>query len=106
MVKEPRGRVEHMNTIMNDVAYDPVMFKALGNTEVRDAKVAGEVESLFLYQLLQEMDKTVERNEDSLFSSGEESTYKSLFNQELARTLAQGTGLGIKDMVEKELAGL
>jgi len=93
-----------MNTIMTDVAYDPLLFSTNGNESQKAEKVAEEVESLFLYQLLKEMDGTIARDEDDLFYSQQEDTYRSLYHQELARTIAQGEGIGLKQTIAYELS--
>lgn len=92
-----------MNSIMTDLAYDPVIFGSAGTEADKNKKVAQEMESLFLYQLLQEMDATVERDEEDLMYSEYEDTYRSLFNQELSRELARAGGIGIQEMVERDL---
>jgi len=92
-----------MNTIMTNVAYDPVLFGVSGNEAEKSKRVAQEVESLFLYQLMKEMDATVERDEEGLIYSDYEDTYRSLFHQELARELARSGGIGLQEMVERDI---
>ena len=92
-----------MNTIINDVGYDPFIFGLEGKIDQKGEKVAEEVESLFIYQLLKEMDKTVHREEnDFLFSRGEE-VYRGLFNQEIAREMARSGGMGLQEMIMMDL---
>jgi peptidoglycan hydrolase FlgJ len=93
-----------MNSIMTDLAYDPVLFGGNAPAVEKNKKVAQEMESLFLYQLLQEMDRTVERDEEGLMYSEYEDTYRSLFNQELSREMARAGGIGIQEMVERDLS--
>jgi len=92
-----------MNSIMTDIAYDPVLFSGKFNEVEKAKKVAQEVESLFLYQLLKEMDATVERDEEGLTYSDYEETYRSLFNQELAREIAKSGGIGLEKMVTQDI---
>ena len=92
-----------MDIIINDVAYDPLLFSAEGNELQRAKKVSEEVESLFVYQLLKEMDKTTMRDEDSIFHGRSEEIYRSLYYQELARELSRQQGIGIKTLVEDEI---
>ena len=96
-------RQENMDIIINDVAYDPLLFSAEGNELQRAKKVSEEVESLFVYQLLKEMDKTTMRDEDSIFNGRSEEIYRSLYYQELARELSRQQGIGIKTLVEDEI---
>ncbi len=95
-----------MNTILTDIAYDPVLFSPSGDEMMKNKKVASEMESLFLFQLLKEMDATIERDEEGFMSSQYEETYRSLFNQEIAREMAQAGGIGIQDMVQTNLEQL
>ncbi len=92
-----------MNTIINHVAYEPALFSAQESTVGKGKKVAEEVESLFLYQLLKEMDKTIMRDEESIFYSSTEETYRSLYYEEIARELSRDKGIGIKALVEDEI---
>jgi len=95
-----------MNTIVNNIEYDPVLFGASPDMAEKSKKVAAEVESLFIFQLLKEMDATVERDEEGLMFSEYEDTYRSLFNQEIAREISKAGGVGIQDMVKSNLTQL
>ncbi len=95
-----------MNTIVTDIAYDPVLFNPTGDVNTKNKRVAEEMESLFVSQLLKEMDATVARDEDSLMYSEYEGTYKSLFNQEIAREISRAGGIGIQEMVSENIARL
>jgi Rod binding domain-containing protein len=95
-----------MNTIVTDVMYDPVLFNPTGNSLEKGKKVAQEVESLFISQLLKEMEATVERDEESMTYSEYEDTYRSLFHQEMAKEVARAGGIGLQDMVKNNLVQL
>ena len=92
-----------MNTIVNDIAYDPILFQQSGLERTKNEKVAQEMESLFIHQLMKEMDATIEREEEGFLYSEYEKTYRSLFNQEVAREVSRAGGIGIQDMVASEL---
>ena len=68
-------------------------------------KAASEFESLFIYHMLKTMRKSVSKG--SLFgnSKGEE-IYKSMLDEELSKVMAQGRGMGLRDMVVRDLSGL
>jgi murein DD-endopeptidase MepM/ murein hydrolase activator NlpD len=80
--------------------------RPVAKVTVREAmikKVSREMESLFLYELLKAMRRTIVTS--SPMESGEgfqKETYTSLFDMELSRLLAErGTGLG--DLIAREL---
>jgi murein DD-endopeptidase MepM/ murein hydrolase activator NlpD len=64
--------------------------------------VCQELESLFLYRLLQEMRATVP--EGPLHGEGED-VYQSIADQQVAMALAKGGGMGLADMLFKQLSG-
>jgi flagellar protein FlgJ len=92
-----------MNTITTDITYDPVVMGTTGSRLERANRVAEEFESLFLSQLMNEMDATVEREDEDMLYGGAEDTYRGLFNQELAREMARGEGVGLKQLVAYQL---
>jgi Rod binding domain-containing protein len=89
---------------MSNIAYDPVLFSGNFNEAEKTKKVAQEVESLFLYQLLKEMDATIERDEEGLMYNDYEETYRSLFNQELAREISRSGGIGLERVIAQDIA--
>lgn len=70
--------------------------------EVRARKVAQEFESFFISSLLETMSSGLEV--DPMFGGGSgEQVYRSLLNQEYARTFAEAGGIGVADSVYREL---
>jgi len=64
--------------------------------------VCQELESLFLYRLLQEMRATVP--EGPLHGEGED-VYNSIADQQVAMALAKGGGIGLAKMLYEQLSG-
>ena len=61
-----------------------------------------EVESMFLYMMLKEMDKTLTHND--LFSGGEEQkVFLDLKNIEMSRKLSNQSVLGMGDLLYKSM---
>ncbi|MFQ5330207.1 MAG: peptidoglycan DD-metalloendopeptidase family protein [Thermodesulfobacteriota bacterium] len=76
------------------------------NREKRELeKAASEFEALFIHQMLKTMRKSVDKG--SLFgnSKGEE-IYKSMLDEELSKVMAQGKGMGLREMVVRDLRGI
>lgn len=67
-------------------------------------KALTEFESLFIGYMLKTMKESVAKNELFHGGSGEE-IYNSLFDTELARLMASGHGIGLKDMMMREMGG-
>ncbi|MBI5057031.1 MAG: rod-binding protein [Nitrospirae bacterium] len=65
-------------------------------------KVAKEMESLFVYQLLKEMRETTKGISDEENNSLGNDTYMSLFDMEVSKALAN-KGFGIQDAIMKWL---
>jgi Rod binding domain-containing protein len=73
-----------------------------GTTAAQTRKAAEDFEAVFLAQMLQPMFETVEV--DGLFGGGQaEETWRSLWVEETAKHIARGGGVGLADMVEKEM---
>jgi len=100
------------------VSAPPVTFfadpKALGALR-SDAKaqdpaalkeVARQFESLFTQMLLKSMRETNKTFGDSLFGSDQADFYQDMFDSQLAVHLSQGKGLGLADMLVRQLAGV
>jgi flagellar protein FlgJ len=65
-------------------------------------KVAEQFESMLLKQMMDSMWSTVQKG--SLVSnSNEESMYRDMFNEGLANSIAEGRGIGIKEVILKDL---
>ncbi|MEB3246112.1 MAG: rod-binding protein [Vampirovibrionales bacterium] len=69
-------------------------------------KTAKQFEAIFVHQLLTEMDKGIQRDEDSIFSGGEaEKTFRGLMYQEIATMVADRPfeqGFGIAEAVYRQ----
>lgn len=66
-------------------------------------EVARQFESLFLAQMLKAMRDSLPG--DSLMSGPQMSTYTQLLDQQLALDLAKGRGIGLADLIERQLRG-
>ena len=60
-------------------------------------------ESVFIHQLIKEMRKTVPK--DGLLHSSQEEQYSSMFDEELAKSLAKGGGIGLADYMQGQIKG-
>lgn len=68
------------------------------------AHAAEQFESLLVNEMLKSMWQTVPQGE--LLSGGnDERTYRDMLNEALANSIAAGKGIGIKDVVMKDLKG-
>lgn len=71
-------------------------------------KAAQEFESVFLNQMLEEMDKTVNRDENSILGGGSsEGYFRSMLNQEIARSMSTklgGSGFGLAETIYRQMA--
>ena len=91
---------------------DPKGLSALkSDAKARDPaalkEVARQFESLFTQMLLKNMREANRSlsNGDSLFGSDQADFYQDMFDQQLAVHLSQGEGLGLADMLVRQLAG-
>lgn len=68
---------------------------------------ASQFEALLLHQMLSEMWKTVPRSQEAgyglLSGSKEEEYFRDLFTEGLSDTLAKGQGIGIKQVIAREM---
>jgi flagellar protein FlgJ len=102
---------------------DPIVLKQLnpspkGSQAVQGPKRGAEVsnndklrqacrdfESILTQQMMQQMRQTVPEN--SLFSGGRaEEIYTSMMDGEMAKTFAQGRGLGLSEVMYRQLSAL
>lgn len=80
-----------------------------GYTEVLDVKAkeqdiqkaAGEMEALFIYQLLKVMRKSMSQEESE--KGFGRSVHEGLFDWELARELSMKRGIGLKEIIARQL---
>lgn len=78
------------------------------NTDQRKLKKAAqEFEGIFVQQMLDAMDKTIQR-EDSFLSGGSaEQYFRSMLNEEIAKSMttkAGGSGFGLAETIYKQMA--
>ena len=64
--------------------------------------VAKDFESLMIQKMMESMRKTV--NKSDLFESFSSDMYESMLDEELAKEIAKGPGIGLKEMMLKELS--
>ena len=64
--------------------------------------VAQDFESLMIQKMMESMRKTVSKS--NLLESFSSDMYESMFDEELAKEISKGPGIGLKDMILKELA--
>jgi flagellar protein FlgJ len=78
--------------------------KSLGAkaSEAEIERAATDFEALLLQQMLQSMWNTVPQN-GMLTGSREESMYRDMLNEQIAQAMASGPGLGIKDMIARDM---
>ncbi|MDA8138550.1 MAG: rod-binding protein [Desulfobacteraceae bacterium] len=68
-------------------------------------KACQDFEAIFVQQMMQQMRQTVPQN--GLFSGGRaEEIYTSMMDDELSKTFAQGRGLGLSEMLYRQLSSL
>ena len=71
--------------------------------------VAQQFESIFVKQLFDEMDKTIERDDDSLLGGGSsgEGYFRDMMYEEMSKSMstrAGGSGLGMAEMVYRQMS--
>ncbi len=87
---------EGLNAIRKDAkAQDPAALKA----------AARQFESLFTQMLLKSMREANKSFGDSMFSSEQTEFYQDMFDDQMALHLSQGRGLGLADMLVRQLQG-
>lgn len=89
-------------TVTGPMGNDATAF--VHNKQHNVHKVAEEFESIFLNQILKQSDETVDHKDNILYGGLSEDIYRGMFNQELAKIMARGGGIGIADMLEKAIA--
>jgi peptidoglycan hydrolase FlgJ len=66
-------------------------------------EVAGQFEALFIQTMLENM--RASELADPLFGSDQQKTYQSMLDQQLAVEMASGRGIGLADMLVRQLGG-
>lgn len=81
------------------------LSKASGN-QTGDPKVseaATQFEALLLQQMFKSMWSTLPKEEGMLSGSNEEAQFRDMFVEGLANSVAKGQGIGIKEVIAKEM---
>lgn len=96
---------------------DPFKIRSLQSTQVSDVsqaklpasqdpkQAAQQFEALLLQEMLKSMWATVPQGQ-LLSGSHEESMYRDMLNEAVADSIAQGKGIGVKDVILKDLNSL
>jgi peptidoglycan hydrolase FlgJ len=93
----------------NSFYADPAHLSALkreasANTPEALRETARQFESLFTNMMLKSMrDASNSSGEDSLFGSDQQDFYQDMFDQQLSTQLSKGKGLGLADMLLRQL---
>ena len=66
------------------------------------AQAAEQFEALILQEMMKSMWRTVPDG-GILSGSNEEATYRDMLNEAVAQSIASGKGVGIKDMISKDI---
>jgi peptidoglycan hydrolase FlgJ len=80
----------------------PAARSQAGDNPAQAKKVAQEFEAMFVGMMLKSMRETVGKDKLTGGGHGEE-TFRSLLDQEYAQTAARQGGVGLAQMIEKEL---
>ncbi len=71
--------------------------------ETKDpVKAAEQFEALLVQEMLKSMWNSVPKGE-LISGSSEEQTYRDMFNEALANSIAEGRGIGIKEVILKDI---
>ena len=85
-------------------------IKNSGDEKTQLKKVASEFESIFITKMLQEMDKTVDKEENGLFGNDNkyEEAFKGIMFQQMGRDLANNprTSFGFADQIYRQMEHL
>lgn len=81
-------------------------LKSEKNSDLALKKVAQEFESIFINIMLKSMrDANAVFEKDNMLNSSEGNTYRDMYDQQMALSLAKGKGLGIADLLYRQLQG-
>lgn len=76
------------------------------DSEANLRQVAREFESLFISEMMKAMRSANDVLADDLFNSNESKTYRDMYDQQMAVTLSQGKGMGMADVLVRQMEGL
>ena len=85
----------------DSVALSQLKVDAASDPRANAQEVSKEFEAVFIDLLLKSMRRATPRSE--LFSSETSRTYESMFDQEIARQVAMGDGIGLARAIEEQL---
>ncbi len=101
--------INHAQTVNSDqVLYNRI--KESGDEKTQLKKAAQEFEAIFITKMLQEMDKTVDKEENGLFGNDNkyEDAFKSIVFQQMGHDMASNprTSFGFADQIYKQMEHL
>lgn len=70
-------------------------------------KAAQEFEGIFVQQMLEEMDKTIDRENSFLSGGSSEQYFRSMLNEEIAKSMTSrpgGSGFGLAETIYRQMA--
>ena len=83
--------------------FKSVLEAAIAKEDDKQLRAAcAEFESYFLYVMLKEMRKTVNKSNDVLYSKTEE-LFQSLLDEEYGKSLSKAGGIGLADMMYRQM---
>lgn len=93
------------NTGISDLTNDATSVAEQGKNAKKDAelkKACADFESVFMQKMLEGMRKTIPKS--GLLDGGmQEEIYTSMFDEELSKLVANGKGMGLGDMMYKQM---
>lgn len=101
--------LEHAHTVNSDqVLYNRIKDSSDGKEQLK--KAAQEFEAIFITKMLNEMDKTVDKEEGGLFGNDNkyEEAFKSIVFQQMGHDMASnpGTSFGFADQIYRQMEHL
>lgn len=81
----------------------PVAATANAREERAMRQAATEFESLFLTQLTSALHSSSSEDEDNLFGSDATNMYRQMFSEQLAKTMAEGGGVGLAEIILRQM---
>ena len=101
--------INHAQTVNSDqILYNRI--KESGDEKTQLKKAAQEFEAIFITKMLQEMDKTVDKEENGLFGNDNkyEEAFKSIVFQQMGHDMAANprTSFGFADQIYRQMEHL
>jgi len=104
------GQTSHLAQAQNynDLAgLDSIKQQAQTDSEGALREVARQFESVFLNIVLKSMRNANEAFADNdLFNTQQSKMYREMYDQQVSLSMTEGSGLGLADMLVKQLAGV